>query len=284
MDHLTRRVRGWLLPMVLMALLGGGVAAAQTPPPDPSVQPLPILALNCQDDPGDVNPSGGRGVSPDQLAATFGCEPAAGMAVTVYNLEIAFHARCDTEDTGRCTVQAPPDPRRELTVAVHTASLDPAFTAKESLGTTVHYTEFSGVGLVNLPVGQGTPTAGPERRLLLVNVATCTGSDCEREPVANALAQVSAGEVTSRDAAWLATDDTGTVDFEVSGLTSETIDLMLEPVFAEAGEPRFACTDLDSGERLDAEWLDGREGSFIRLTPISVGDIRCDVTRVGGAR
>lgn len=258
--------------LIGLACAAPAITTAQTP--DPALQPLPILALNCQEDPGDVNPGGGRGIAPGELEETYGCEPAAGVAVTIYNLDIDFHARCDTDDEGSCAVQAPPDPRRQLMVAVHTASVDPAFAPVEPLGSTIHYTEFTGVGIVNLPVPAGTPTPEDRRQLLAVSIATCDGTDCEREPVANALAQVSAGEITSRGAPWLATDDEGDVAFEVSGLESETIDLMLET----DTEPRFACTDLDSRQRLEAEWVDGREGSFLRITPRSEGDIACDVT------
>jgi len=268
---------------LFMALLLGSVAfpmiaSATVQPSDPSVQPLPILVLNCQEDPGEVNPGGGRGVSPEALREQFGCEPAAGVAVTIYNLDIDFGARCDTDEAGICTVQAPPDPKRRLTVAVHTASVDPAFAPVEPLGSTVHYTEFSGVGIVNLPALSGTPIAADERQLLSVNIATCDGADCVREPVAGTLAQVSAGEITSRGASWLATNEEGNVAFEVSALEGESIDVMLDTVGAGAPEPRFACTNLDTGQRLAAAWVDGREGSFVRVSSPLKGDIRCDVT------
>lgn len=268
---------------LLMALLLGSVAipkiaSATVQPSDPSVQPLPILVLNCQEDPGEVSPGGGRGVAPEALREPYGCEPAAGVAVTVYNLDIDFGARCDTDEVGTCTVQAPPDPQRRLTVAVHTASVDPAFAPVEPLGSTVHYTEFTGVGIVNLPTPPGTPTAADERQLLSVNLATCDGTDCTREPVVSTLAQVSAGEITSRGAPWLATDEEGNVTFDVSALEGESIDVMLEAVPAGATEPRFACSDLDSGQRLDATWVNGREGSFIRVPSLVTDDIRCDIT------
>jgi hypothetical protein len=288
-NPLRPTARNAALMTLLLGLAGAGsataIATATAQTPDPALQPLPILALNCREDPGDVNPGGGRGIPPSELEEAFGCEPAAGVAVTVYNLDIDFHARCDTDAEGRCDVQAPPDPERRLTVAVHTASVDPAFAPVEPLDSTVHYTEFTGVGIVNLPVATGTPTPEADqqdRQLLTVNVATCQGPDCRREPVANALAQVSAGGITSRGAPWLATDEDGLVTFEVGALESETVDLMLETVVADETAPRFACTDLDTRQPLEAEWVNGREGSFIRITPISEGDIRCDVTLAGG--
>ena len=157
-------------------------------------------------------------------------------------------------------------------------SVDPAFAPVEPLGSTVHYTEFSGVGIVNLPALSGTPIAADERQLLSVNIATCDGADCVREPVAGTLAQVSAGEITSRGASWLATNEEGNVAFEVSALEGESIDVMLDTVGAGAPEPRFACTNLDTGQRLAAAWVDGREGSFVRVSSPLKGDIRCDVT------
>ncbi len=116
---------------------------------------------------------------------------------------------------------------------------------------------------------------------LSVNVAVCAdGSNtegCKRVPT-SAQVQASEGGRTSRGQPWVATDDAGWVTFDRSKFTGETIDLMLEHVT----KARFACTDIDSGNRISTEWITGREGNFIRLTPISAGPITCDVTLLNG--
>lgn len=277
MQRVRRRATRWLASLALMALSIGfaGITAAQEE--GQRLQALPILILNCQQDSGSVNPGGGRAIAPGELEATYGCEPAQGVAVTIYNLDLDFHVRCDTDAKGACEVQAPADPERELMVAVHTATVDPGFAPIEPLSTTVHYTEFTGVGIVNLPVVEGTPGPRTERQLLAVNVAACAGDPCEREPVDSLLAQVSPGEITSEGEPWHATDDQGMVTFDVSGLESDTIDLMM----ATDRDVRFDCTDPESTERLETEWIDGREGSFIRVTRNGNGDIACEITLLG---
>lgn len=277
MQRAIRRANRWLPIFAVVAVSAGFAGAAAAQDEELRMQTLPILVLNCQEDPGSVNPGGGRAITPDKLEATYGCEPAQGVAVTIYNLDIEFHVRCDTDAKGACEVQAPAEPERELMVAVHTPTVEPGFTSIEPLGTTVHYTEFSGVGIVNLPVVPGTPIPNAERQILSVNVATCDRDACEREPVDNLLAQVSAGEITSAGEPWYATSDLGVVSFDVGNLESDTIDLMLDT----EQEVRFACTDPDSTERLEAEWIDGREGSFIRITAPAQGDIACEVTLLG---
>jgi hypothetical protein len=267
MRHVSTRINSWLSLGILIAglvVMSAGTTAAQE---SKDLQALPIYVLNCDRDPGNINPGGGRGGDPDARNREFGCAPAKGVAVTIYNLDVNFHARCDTDAKGLCEVMAPPDPTRELMVAVHTATVVPGFEPIEALGTTFHYTEFTGVGIVNL-----------RTQVLAVNVASCpaqeSADDCARTPIGNELAQVSPGDITSRNAPWLATNDDGWVSFDIGQMQSDTIDLM----FASEDQPRITCTDLDSGTRLDATWLDEREGTFFRITPTSAGDINCDVT------
>jgi hypothetical protein len=145
---------------------------------------------------------------------------------------------------------------------------------------TIHFSEFTGIGIALLPDPTVTPGAFddlPERTTVSVNVAECedgsTTPGCEREPV-EVLVQASAGEITAEGFPWLAANDEGWVSFDRAALEGDTIDLMLRT----GTEPRFACTDEGSGDRIGTEWIEGREGNFIRLTPISDGDITCDVT------
>jgi hypothetical protein len=283
MHRMTMPILPWLamLAAIIAAFGVAGQATAQTER-EPRMQPLPILVMNCEADPGNLTPGGGRGTSPEKLEETHRCTRAEGVAVTVYNLDIDFHARCDTDAEGMCEIEAPPDPARRLTVVEHLATVASGYAPKEPVSETVHYTEFTGVGIVNLPVAEGTPEPDAERQVLSVNIATCAdGSDaegCERAP-ADALAQVSPGDITSEGVPWLATNDEGWVSFDIGGLPDGAIDLM---IFAEQ-QMRVACTDRDADERLQAELIDGREGTFVRITPISDGEITCDVTLLGRA-
>lgn len=268
--------------VVALGMLPGMIGPASAQNDEERMQTLPILVMTCETEPDfPLNPGGGRGTTPEELAR-YGCEDAEGVSITIYNQQINFFARCDTDAGGSCQVEAPADPERELNVAVHTATVPPGYTPTEVLGTTVHYTEFTGVGIVLLPTDSPTPESGDERTTLAVNVATCEDgtltAGCDRE-AASALVQASSGEITAEGEPWLATNDDGWVSFDRASLGGDTIDLMLRT----EDEPRFACTDLDSGDRLDTEWIEGREGNFIRVTPVSDGDVNCDVTLQGDA-
>jgi|GEM_PF-5423278 len=270
----------------LAMILGfGSTKAGQSTPggADIHMLDLPVQLAYCQQDPGNkLQPGGGR-FSPEQIMQDFDCEPADGVSVTVSNDEIDFFARCETGSDGVCRINAPTDPERELVVAVHMATVAPGFSPHEVVNTTVHYTEFTGIGIPLLPDPEVTPENdedSSERPTLAVNVAECEdGSNaegCKRSPV-EVLVQASAGDVSAEGAPWLATNDDGWVSFDRGFLKGETIDLMLQT----DTQPRFACSDVDSGERVSMEWIKGREGNFIRVTPVSTGDITCDVTLLG---
>lgn len=270
-----------------IALMLGLVPAASgqdaTGKNDVHMLELPVLVAYCERDPGkDLQPGGGR-FSPEQVMAEHNCGPAEGVSVTVSSDEIDFFARCETGDDGICEVEAPTDPERKLDVAIHMATVEPGFAPKHVVSQTVHYSEFTGIGIALLPEPDVTPgvlQSFPDRTTLAVNVAECedgsTTPGCTREPV-EALVQASAGDITAKGLPWLATNDDGWVSFDRASLDGDTIDLMLRT----ETKPRFACTDKESGDRIETEWIEGREGNFIRLTPISDGDITCDVTLLG---
>lgn len=276
-------LKSGILVALLLAVAFPGDARAQAPGVDVPMSEMPVLVLYCEEDPGPVSPGGGRGLSPDRLREKFDCRPGAGVALTFSNQAIDWFLRCDMDQNGECMANTPvgPPPKYELDVAVHLATVDPGYAPKELVGTAANYTEFAGYGVVLLPTGATTPLPDGERQTLAVNVARCEdGSDaeeCKRKPV-EALVQASAGEMTAEGHPWLATNDEGWVSFDRVELEGKTIDLMLQT----DRKPRFACTDAKSGERLATEWIEGREGNFIRLTPISDGNISCDVTLLGG--
>lgn len=242
---------------------------------------LPILVAYCERDPGNrIHPGGGRW-DPQQQMEIFGCTPAAGIDVTVSNLDIDFFDRCTTDGDGMCRIEAPTDPERELMVAVHMSTVTPGHAPADVVVPTVHYTEFTGVGIPLFLVPEITPGGTdqmPERTTIAVNVARCEDGSfapgCEREPV-QVLVQASSGDITAEGEPWLATNDEGWVSFDREFYDGDGIDLML----VTDGEPRFACSEIASGDRLATDWIEGREGTFIRVDTTGIdGDIACDVT------
>jgi hypothetical protein len=273
-----------MLKAIFMLLMAPGMAfgafGQATSQENVHMLELPVLIAACERDPGNrLQPGGGR-FSPEQVMEEFGCDPVEDVSVTVSNMEIDFFARCETGDDGLCKIEAPTDPERELDVAIHMTTVPPGLAPKQVVNQTIHFSEFTGIGIALFPDPDVSPVASdrlPDRTTLAVNLAECEdGSNtpgCDREPV-EALVQASAGDITAEGFPWLATNDEGWVSFDRASLEGETIDLMLQT----DTEPRFACTDKESSERIETEWIEGREGNFIRLTPISEDDITCDVT------
>jgi len=232
---------------------------------------FPISVLNCQTDPGQTNPSSGKVREPGELENKFGCSPAVGVGVTVYNLDLDFQAHCVTDEKGLCSVDAPGDPERKLMIAEHTAMLESGFAPRELVSEAANYSEYAGVGIVNLPTENGTPVADTGRVVLTVTVSGCDGGQvCDEAAV---LGQVSPADITSKGAPWLATDTDGQIAFDIGSLNASAIDLM----FNRDDQPDISCTDAATGEAVEATWLDESEGTFYRITPVSSGDVNCDV-------
>lgn len=277
MRTITPRVLVTMMALLALSLGTTGTATAQDD--DEHMLDLPVQLAYCDDDPGNrLQPGGGKYV-PEEEMARFNCDPAVGVDVTVYNLDIDFFDRCTTEDDGICRVNAPTDPERELMVAIHMTTVSPGSAPHDVVNPTVHFTEFTGIGIALFSDPDITPGAGDaeERTTIAANVAVCEdGSNaegCEREPT-DALVQASSGDITAEGAPWLATNDEGWVSFDRDLLEGDAIDLMLQT----DTEPRFACSDEETGDRLDTEWIEGREGNFIRVTATTEANITCDIT------
>jgi len=266
-----------VMTTVLMLLLGlAGTATAQSGD-DVHMLDLPIIVAACDDDPGNkIQPGGGR-FSPEEVMAQYHCTPVKGVAVTVSNLDIDFFARCTTDANGLCKVSAPSDPDRKLDVALHMSTVPVGLSPHHVVNQTVHFSEFTGIGIPLFTDHDATPGSSERRTTIAVNVANCEGGSnrpgCDREP-ASALVQASTGEVTAKGQPWLATNDEGWVSWDRALLGGGDIDLMLRT----DTEPRVACSDTATGHRLTTEWVEGREGNFIRITPDADGNITCDVT------
>lgn len=236
---------------------------------------LPILVAECNRDPGkELQPGGGR-FDPAQVLDDHECGRAEGVSVTVSHRptdedDLDFFARCETGDDGMCAIEAPTDPERELMVAVHLSTVTPGFAPAEPITTTVHYSEFTGVGIALLPdpdLDEDALADLPERRTLAVKVTR------DDEP-AEVLTQLSEGETSIEGFPWLATNEDGWVSYDLGLFEGKTVDLMLDV----DDEPGFACSDIDEGGSLETEWIEGFEGTFLRITlPETDGDINCEI-------
>lgn len=257
--------------LMLPATTGAVVTPAQD---DVHMLDLPILVAECERDPGrDLQPGGGR-FNPDDVLDDHGCERAEGVSVTVYHLptegdDLDFFARCETDDDGMCAVEAPTDPERELMVALHMSTVTPGYAPAEPVTTTVHFSEFTGVGIAVLPdpdLEEDELADIPDRRTLAVKVT-------QDDKPAEVLTQLSEGDVSVEDFPWLATNEDGWVSYDLGLFETETVDLMLDV----EDEPTVACSDIDEGGSLETEWVEGFEGNFLRIElPHSDGNINCE--------
>jgi hypothetical protein len=270
-------MRGTLATLLALMMLPGAsvMALAQG---DLHMLDLPVLVAECNRDPGTMLTPGGGRFDPAQVMDDYECEPAEGVSVTVYHREegeaamkTAFFARCETDDEGICRVEAPTDPERELMVAVHMSTVTPGFAPAHPLTPTVHFSEFTGVGIALLPdpaLDEGQLADLPDRRTLALKV------EQDGEP-AEVLTQLSEADVAIDDFPWLAPNGDGWVSYDLGLFDSDTVDLMLDI----DGEPEFACSDIDNHKPLAAEWIEGFEGDFIRITlPETDGNINCEIT------
>lgn len=254
--------------IMLAFVLAFGPVTTRAQATDAHMLDLPVLVAACERDPGErLSPGGGR-FSPEQTMDEFGCDPAEEVSVTVYNREIDFFARCETDDEGLCRVEAPTDPERQLMVAIHMSTVEPGLSPSEQVVPTVHFSEFTGVGIALMQDPDDERDDLPDRRTLAVKV------EQDGEP-AEVLTQLSEGEISIDEFPWLATNDGGWVSYDLGLFEAETVDLMIDI----DGKPTIACSDIDHNTSLETEWIDGREGDFVRITlPETDGDINCDVS------
>lgn len=277
MTHVLLR---WTVPIALLIATIGGTTGAVTAQ-DVRMQSLPIQVLDCETNPRQQgDPVGVAPKNPEQ----HGCTPADGVAVTLHSAEYDWHARCDTDARGECEIRGPAGPDIVLTGAVYLATVTPGLAPVEPIFETIIYTEFAAAFLVNLPIEGDGEIAG--RQVLSVNAAGCAdgsapdAASCTRVPTDDTLVKVT--ETTGKPVAgepWLAPNAEGWVSFDIGPLKTETLTMLVD----HPGDVRFACTDLDSGERLQTEDPDPAAGDTFAfsLIPISDGDIRCDITLLG---
>ncbi|MGC4192059.1 MAG: hypothetical protein QM589_12980 [Thermomicrobiales bacterium] len=226
---------------------------------------MPVTVLSCERDPGNIE--GPQAREPGSLERDYGCHPAANVGVTAFNRDLSYQERCDTDAKGRCVLTAPSGPKVDIELAVHTAMLPPGEAPREPIVSSRNYTEFRGATIVVLPDDEAaTPST---RQTLTVNLTGCGGAACTDRDV---LVQASPADISARDAAWFAPDDSGLVTIDI-GQMPGAIDLML----SIDGKPDLTCVDDASGAAISAQWLDEREGTFSRIERTPGSSITCAV-------
>jgi len=264
--------------LALMMLPGTGTTTTTTTAQgNVHMLEFPVLVAECNRDPGQMLQPGGGRFDPAEVMDDHECGPLEGVSVTVSNRDIDFFARCETDDDGMCHVEAPTDPERELMVALHMSTVPPGFAPANVVTPTVHFSEFTGVGIAVLPdasLDEDELEDLPPRRTLAIKAVS------DGEP-AEILTQLSEGDVAIGTFPWLATNDEGWVSYDLGLYDTPFVDLMLEVDADEA--PDFSCSDLESREALETEWIDGFEGTFFRITlpKGSDGNINCDLSLAG---
>lgn len=234
-----------------------------TPTVDGDAQ-FPVTVLSCQRDPGNAGGPQGR----EDLRSEYGCQPAANVGVTAYSRELGYQERCDTDAEGICSLTTPSGPEVDIQLAIHTAMLPVGKEPREPVVSSRNYTEFRGETLVILPDDQTGP-----RQVVTMNVSGCNAGACTDRDV---LVQVSAADITARDAPWFAPDDSGRVRVDLGAMPG-AIDLML----SVSGKPSASCTDDANGAAVAVQWLDEREGTFARIDRAPGTTITCDVDLAG---
>lgn len=170
----------FLITLLLLIVPGSAVVSAQSS--ERAYTDMPVYVLYCDEDPGRLNPGGGKSPSPEELIASGQCTPAEGVAVTFvladsdWNFETddpaeeidwdveddGWFNRCDTDANGFCALNSPAGFDIVLGVVLHDNTVKPGYEPAFFQRATHNYTEFAGWGLALIPTdGTATPDAEP---------------------------------------------------------------------------------------------------------------------------
>lgn len=245
------------------------ISALAMPAPTPfESRDMPVLVLYCDKDPGTINPGGGRGLTEDELEELYGCSPAEDVELTFTLEDNSWFTRCAMDENGRCSIDAPTGLDNPLNVGLHESTVRIGYhpAGDRDLEQAINYTEFAGYGLVLVPID---PTASfpTEHQTLAFSVEQFGKPD-------RVLTQLSEAGVTSEGEPWLATNDDGWVSYVLNG--GGEYDLRITR--AELPPESIACKALDDDVDVTAEWVQGEEGSFVRIdVPRTMSDINCEI-------
>lgn len=271
-----------ILTILLTLIPATPVAAAQTD--DRAYTDMPVMVLYCQDDPGRINPAGGKDPSPQQLVESGRCTPAEGVALTFvladndWDFETdeladeiewdveddAWFKRCDTGADGMCAVNSPSGFDIVIGVVLHDNTVPPGYTPAFFQRGTHNYTEFAGYGLALIP-DTATPAGEvADHQTLALNIIQ------NGEP-ATVLTE---WEINDKDTdTYLATNADGWVSKIVAANDSVQIDLVNVD---EGAEVTVACSANDDAAVTVESSVDD-DGELTIAVPETESDIRCDI-------
>lgn len=248
---------------------------------------MPVMVVYCDQDPGRINPGGGRGPSPEQLVASGECTPAEGVSLTFvladddWDFETddlaeeidwevdddSWFARCDMDAEGTCALNSPVGFDIVIGVVLHTNTVTPGYEPAFFPSTTHNFTEFTGYGLALIPEEgyTGTATDVADHQTLALNI-THNG-----EP-ADALTEWNFEE-SEDDDIYLATNSDGWVSNVIAADDQIEIDIVN---ITDDAEIVIACSGVDDPEiAIDFEMSDDNELAL--RVPNTESDIRCDL-------
>ena len=248
---------------------------------------MPVMVLYCENDPGRINPAGGKSPSPQQLVESGQCTPAEGVALTFVladddwdfeNDDLAdgiewdvqddgWFNRCDTDAEGMCQLNSPTGFDIVIGVVLHNNTVTPGYTPAFFQRGTHNYTEFAGYGLALIPEDAGTTPEGDvsDHQTLALNIT-------EQGEPANVLTE---WEINDEDSdTYLATNSDGWVSNIVAANDEVQIDLVN---IDDSADVTVSCGANDDA-RVTVEASVDDDGELTISVPDTGSDIRCDIT------
>lgn len=275
----------YILALVLTFLPATQLAFAQNG--ERAYTDMPVMVLYCDEDPGRINPAGGKDPSPHSLVQDGFCTPAEGVAVTFVLAEDdwdfetddlaeeidwdveddGWFNRCDTDADGMCDLNSPTGFDIVLGVVLHENTVLPGYEPAFFQSTTHNYTEFAGWGLVLTPSSEG-PIEGAttaDHQTLALNITQ------DGEP-ANILTEWEFNH--EDDDIYLATNADGWVSNIVAA--SDMVEIDLVNVDDDATITVACAANDDASVTVEPSVND--DGDVHITIPDTESDIRCDIS------
>lgn len=279
-----------LLHLILLLMIPATPGATATAQQSREYSDMPVMVVYCENDPGRINPGGGRGPSPEQLIASGQCTPAEGVSLTFvladdnwdfekdrpvdeieWNVQDdGWFARCDIDAEGMCALNSPVGFDIVIGVVLHESTVKPGYVPAFFPATTHNYTEFAGYGLALVPDKDytGIATDVKDHQTLALKVT-------ENGEPANVLTD---WDVNDNDEnRYLATNSDGWVSDVIAADDHIEIDLVN---VGDDADVTLTCSGVDDPS-ITIEYKVDDDGNLVIDVPKTESDIRCDVEITG---